>query len=285
MRKLIITVVAVSITLVACGAPQVGDALPLEEVRVQSVPLPPAPQEHEPQPTPATLTLSVAEGYTIARIGMAIEELGASTTTEFIGAAQTGDFSEFSLVAAMPRNPERFFALEGYLFPGVYEIYPDQSSESIIRHMLSQTEQMIDEDLRRSIAESGRTVDEILTLASIVQSESLGNDDAKPLVSSVIHNRIATGMMLQMCKTSFYVRDYIAPLYEGDPARFHEQYNTYMLHGLPAGPICNPGPSAIRAALAPARTNYFFYIWDDYDNFHFAATWEEHLANVQKYLR
>ena len=151
--------------------------------------------------------------------------------------------------------------------------------------MLAATEAHLSEDLRREIADSGRTVDEVIILASIVQAESLGNDEAKPLVSAVIHSRLRTGMMLQMCKTSFYVRDYIAPLYTGDPERFHRYYNTYMFHGLPAGPICNPGPSAIRAALSPAQADHFFYIWDDGGGFHFAARWEEHVANVQKYLR
>ena len=287
MKKLIL-LLAMLLALTGCSAILFGVTQTHEEVRTENISrpqVPPVPRQPAPQPVPSTLTLTVSPGYTLARIGATLEEMGVVTAAQFIHAAQTADFSDFALVAAMPQSPERFFVLEGYLFPGVYEIYPDESPEDIIRRMLANTESSIDDDLRSAIEQSGRTVDEVLIMASIIQSESLGNDDSKPLVSSVIHNRIGTGMMLQMCKTSFYVRDYIAPLYDGDVQRFHAYYNTYMFHGLPVGPIGNPGLSAIRAALSPAQTDYFFYIWDEDDNFHFAATWEEHQANVRQYLQ
>ena len=241
-------------------------------------------EEASPQAAANTLTLTIPEGYTLVRIGMMLEEMGVCTAEEFIQAAQTGDFSEFPLIAAQIPNSNRFLALEGYLFPGTYEIYADELPDSIIRRMLSKTERMIDDALREIIAESDFTVDEILIIASIIQKESLGDDDFKPLVSSVIHSRLSIGMMLQMCYTAFYVRDYIDPLFENEGHRFGAYYNTYICPALPAGAICNPGLSAIHAALFPAETQYFFYIWDRDNNFHFAATWEEHVANVQRYL-
>jgi len=287
MKKFIVILIVI-LTLSGCGAPRLGSAAPPEEMNTERASVQPALRDPVPQAGPAlreALTLSIPEGYTLVRIGMALEEMGVATAAEFVEAAQTLDFSGFPLLGQMPQNPGRFFALEGYLFPGVYKIYPSEPPESIIRRILLAAEDNIDEGLRRDIAQSGRTVDEVMILASIIQRESLGSDDAKPLVSAVIHNRLNTGMMLQMCKTSFYVRDYINLFYEGESDRFHAYYNTYMFRGLPAGPICNPGLSAIRAALSPAQADYFFYIWDEYDNFHFAATWEEHVANVEKYLR
>ncbi|MCL2857890.1 MAG: endolytic transglycosylase MltG [Oscillospiraceae bacterium] len=288
MRSLLIVLLLIALLLSACA--ETATPTP-ENLTTQETPQPqpttaPSPNRETSQPTtPTTLTLTIPEGYTLVQIAAAAQEAGIATSDEFIEVSQTGNFNEFPLIAAMPRSPERFFALEGYLSPGVYEISPEKTPEAIIRRMLAATEAALDANLRPKIADSGRTIDDVLILASIVQAESLGNDDAKPLVSAVIHNRLRTGMMLQMCKTSWYVRDYIAPLYEGEAQRFHARYNTYMFRGLPVGPIRNPGPSAIRAALAPAQADYFFYIWDEDDNFHFAATWEDHQANVQKYLR
>ena len=290
MKKFIV-ILAIALALSSCGVasyntggaePRAG-ALP-ESPRPEAAAIPPL-QEAPEQPLAYTLTLTIPEGFTLLQIGMALEELGVHTAEQFVHAAQTGDFGEFPLFAAQAPNPNRFLALEGYLFPGIYEIYLDEPPEDVIRRMLSVTEQMIDEDLRDAITRSGYTVDEIIIIASIIQKESLGNDEAKPLVSSVIHNRLNTGMMLQMCYTSFYVRDFIAPFFEGEDHPFGEFYNTYICPALPAGAISNPGLNAIRAALFPADTRYFFYIWDNDGGFHFAAEWEEHVANVQRYLR
>jgi len=275
----------IALTLSGCGIPRRGGAAaPQSPATPESADAPLAP-EAPPQVIPNTLALAIPEGYTLPQIGMLLEEMGVGTVIDFIEAAQTADFSGFPFIAARSPNPNRFFALEGYLFPDTYEIYPDDTPESVIRRILSNTENSIGGDLRQTIAEKGYTIDEIIILASIVQKESLGNDTVKPLVSSVIRNRINTGMMLQMCKTGFYVRDYINPFFDGDADHFHNFYNTYRLSGLPAGAICNPGLNAIHAALFPAETNYLFYIWDNDDGFHFAVTYEEHNANVQKYLR
>jgi len=284
MKRFIIIFIIILI-LSGCGSPNSGTDAPESPTIPEIAHLPPAHEEIAQPVAPETLILTIQEGYTLWRIGMTLEEMGVCTAVEFIEAAQTGDFSEFPLVAAQTPNPNRFLALEGYLFPGVYEIYAAEPPEAIIRRILANTERMIDEELRLVIAQGGYTVDEILTIASIIQKESLGNDAAKPLVSSVIHNRLNTGMMLQMCYTSFYVRDYIDTFFDGEPHPFAEHYNTYICHALPAGAICNPGLSAIRAALLPAETDYFFYIWDNDGNFHFAARWEEHVANVERYLR
>jgi UPF0755 protein len=248
--------------------------------RLSSAPAP----AFTPPPARPTLTLMIPEGFTLARIGMELEEMGLFTAAEFIDTAQNGDFSEFSLVAAQNFNPNRCFTLEGYLFPDTYEIYADDPPEAVIRRMLANLERRINDDLRREIAESGYTFDEILTIASIIEKEALGVD-VRLLVSSVIHNRLNIRMMLQMCYTDIYVRHVIEPFVDGGIERFNEFYNTYRAAALPPGAICNPGLAAIRAALNPADTAYFFFISDPEDNFHFAAGWDQHVANVQRYLQ
>ena len=282
--KYLILLLAVTLALTGCGAAGPGDGtpppnqLPLESVAAPSTPQSGGQAERE------TATLTILPGATLPEIGVLLEEMGLFSARSFMEAAESADLGDFPLLADRPPNPDRFFPLEGYLFPGVYEIDPNHPPLAVIRQILENTEAQIDGELRRLIAESGHTVEEVFIIASIIQKESLGNDQVKPLVSSVIHNRLNTGTMLQMCMTSFYVRDHIAPFYGGQAERFHDAYNTYIVPRLPAGPIGNPGLPAIRAALAPADTDYFFYIWDADDNFHFASQWEEHQANVQKYL-
>jgi len=278
--KLLAAILLVTAMLSGCAS-RVEDAQPpAAYIPENPAVTQPAPPTFRPQPAPPMLV--IAPGDTLVTIARSLEALGVVTAEEFIAAAQDGDFSE---IMHIPDDPQRFFALEGYLFPGQYMVHAHESADEILRRILTATERELSAILGGGSADE-RSVpwDLALTLASIVQAESLGNDEAKPLVSAVIRTRMAQGMMLQMCMTSFYVRDYIAPFYDGDPARWHELYNTYHFHGLPAGPICNPGHAAIAAALNPAQTAYLFYIWDNDGNFHFAVTYAEHRANVARYL-
>lgn len=228
---------------------------------------------------PLTVAITIPEGYTLARIGMMLEEKGICTADEFIAASQNGDFSEFSLVAAQAENPNRCFKLEGLLFPDTYEIYTDDTPDAIIRKILAHTEEKIGADIRAQIEESGYTADEIITMASIIQKEAFG-DDPMPLISSVLHNRLNEGMRLECDVTITYVEGAIKPFITGDVNRYNSYYNTYKCRALPAGAICNPGLSAIRAALSPAESDYLFFVTDKSKKYYFAATWEEHEANL-----
>ncbi len=228
----------------------------------------------------ATFTLTVPEGYTLARIGMQLEEMGICTAAEFISATQTADYSSSPLIAAQPYNENRCFTLEGYLFPNTYEFYTTATPEEIARTMLNQLELELQGEIAQAIAESGYTTDEILTMASIIEKESFGQD-IMALVSSVLHNRLEIGMRLQTDVTINYVEGAIKPFITGDEDRYNDYYNTYKCDALPAGPICNPGIQAIMAALNPADTNYFYFVTDSEQTYHFAETYEQHLINVE----
>ena len=124
-------------------------------------------------------------------------------------------------------------------------------------------------------------MDEILTIASIIQEEA-GRPDQDYKVSSVLHNRLNTGTKIECDVTITYLEDYCAPFLEdGLTDSNRENYNTYKCVALPAGPICNPGYSAIQAALYPEQTNYFFFVTDKDWNYYYAATWSEHVANCR----
>lgn len=224
--------------------------------------------------------LVVPEGYTLARIGMTLEEAGICTTQEFVDATQNGDYSGYSLIAAQPYNEHRCFTLEGYLFPATYEFGANVSLDEIIRTLLATTESRL-VAVSADIEASGYSTDEILTLASVIQKESFGTE-AMAMVSSVFHNRLAQGMPLQSDPTINYVEGAIKPFITGDVDRYNEYYNTYKCPALPAGPICNPGMEAINAALHPASTNYLYFLTDADNNYHFAEDFEGHKANREK---
>lgn len=228
---------------------------------------------------PQTYKLVIPEGFTLPRIGMKLEELGVCTADEFVAAAQDGDYSEFSLIAAQEENPNRCFTLEGYLFPATYDIYTGSSPEQIIRKLLRTTEERLAPYMQQ-IAESGYTVDEIITMASIIEKEAYGPPEMHN-IASVLHNRLSAGMQLQCDVTINYVEGAIKPFITGDENRYNEHYNTYKCPALPAGAICNPSSAAILAALQPAQTNYLYFLCDENNVFYYAETYDGHLANIE----
>lgn len=259
---------AVEETSVSERAVQTVEALPSDTV-----------SESSETSAPEILTLTIPEGYTLARIGMRLEELGVCSAQMFIDAAQSGDFSQFPLVAAQLPDERRCFRLEGYLFPDSYQIYATDSPEVILQRILTHTEQKIDAVLREQIAASGYTIDEILTLASIIEKEAFGHEQM-PMISSVLHNRLNQGIPLQCDVTINYVEGAIKPFISGDPNRYNTYYNTYKCEALPAGAICNPSLAAIQAALSPAQSDYLFFVTDADKQYYYASTWEGHLENI-----
>lgn len=238
-----------------------------------------APAEEAKAPETEILTLTVPEGYTLPRIAMVLEEMDVCTVESFIEAAQTGEFGDFPLVAAQAEDERRCFRLEGYLFPDTYQIYSTDTPDAIIRRMLDHTERKFTAELRQQVEASGFTADEILILASIIEKEAFGHGQM-PLISSVLHNRLEQGMRLQCDVTITYVEGAIKPFITGDINRYNEYYNTYKCDALPSGAICNPGMDAIQAALAPAESDYLYFVTDKGQNYYYAETWEEHERNV-----
>lgn len=227
-----------------------------------------------------TTTLTIPEGTTLAKIGMILEEKEICTAQEFIAASQETDYSKFPLIAAQQKNPNRCFKLEGYLFPDTYEIYTTESPQVIIERILAHTEKKISDQMRAQIANSGYSIDEIITMASIIEKEAFGHEQM-PMISSVLHNRLKAGMQLQCDVSIVYVEGAIKPFISGDQNRYNSHYNTYKCPALPAGAICNPGYDAIMAALNPAESSYIYFLTDKEKNYYYAETWEEHQQNIK----
>lgn len=182
-------------------------------------------------------------------------------------------------------NDQYFVKLEGYLFPDTYFVDLDMNEDQVTRMMLDQFANIYNK-YAADIANSGYSLQQILTLASIIQFES-GNPAEMKDISGVLHNRLAQGMPLQSSVTVCYALydDFNTSEQCETNTDIDSPYNTYLHEGLPIGPILNPGEAAIEAAIFPNQNEYLYFVSDIYGDgqTYFASTYEEHLANVERF--
>lgn len=173
--------------------------------------------------------------------------------------------------------------LEGYLFPDTYFFKKETEPKDIIKKMLSTFETKVWEKKSGDIEKTGRTLPEIITMASVVEKE-VDTDEDRRLVSGLFWNRIAIGQPLQSCATVAFALSKNKDQFSFEDTRVESPYNTYINKGLPAGPISNPGISSIEAAIYPEDSNYNYFLSDpETGKTIFSSTLEEHNANKVKY--
>lgn len=208
-----------------------------------------------------TVTIVIPEGFSTMQIAARLESNGVCSKADFVNAAQSYAIKSFSV----PQSSNRCFRYEGYLYPDTYTFYINDKPVDVLKKMLN-----------NYAARSGMPSDDTLILASIIEKE-VRSDEQMTLVSSVLHNRLKSGMKLQCDPTREYVNKYITgnPLVT-NPEKFAALYNTYKCPALPAGPICNPGLRAIKAAKNPADSNYLYFFFGNDNQNHYAETLEEH---------
>lgn len=200
-----------------------------------------------------TVNFTIPEGYTIYQTASAITAKGLGDYDTLVSLIEAGDF-EYDFLKDAQNNKNK---LEGYLFPNTYTVDEGMNEEQIIKVMLDQFEKQP----YKVYAESGSSysLNDIITVASIIERECKV-DEERPLVASVIYNRLAKGMPLQMCSTVQYVLGKQKEVLTYADTRIESPYNTYTNTGLPPGPICSPGLAAIKAALNPADTDYLYFV-------------------------
>ena len=182
---------------------------------------------------------------------------------------------------------ERKYVLEGYLSPNTYEVYVTASAEEIIRKLLSQTEAAFPVELQDRAEELGLTMDQTLTLASLIEKEAKESDFAR--VSAVFHNRLKANMRLESDVTIHYITGIRKMALADSDLTVNSPYNTYQVNGLPVGPICNPSPAAIRAALYPDETmiaeKYLYFCAKEPESgeLYFSKTLDQHRRAVEAY--
>lgn len=235
--------------------------------------------EQEGSTASNTVRVTIPEGASAAEIGGLTQEKGLFTRAEFL--AQINRSTEASpLVQEIGDWENRAFLLEGYLFPDTYEFYKDATPEQVIQKLLNNIEKKITDAHKARARELGMRMDEVLSLASVIQAEA-GDPKQMKTVSSALHNRLNSKShpKLECDVTIFYLEQDVQPYLTEDKDRFNSFYNTYKCTGLPEGPICNPGLNAIEAALYPEQTDYFYFATDKAGNYYYAKTLEEHNRN------
>ncbi len=243
-----------------------------------------------------TVNVMIAEGQNVLEVAQTLKDNGVlSETDKFLELCGSDNFDEdFSFLKDIKNGKDRYYKLEGYLYPDTYEFYKNEDAENVIYKFLNNYEMKITEkqDVRGydnlttvkkmlEESDSGYTLDEIMIIASIIQAEAANTDDMYN-VSSILHNRLEADAdwgvsNLGLDSTKFY------PYRNGEtaPDGFTSKYDTYEEAGLPEGPICNPGMEAIKAALNPNSTSYYYFCHDSEGNAYYASTIYEHNANLE----
>ena len=227
--------------------------------------------------------VTIPEGFTTDEIIDLFVSEGIGTKEGFADAIQNGDFG-YDFLSEIPDREGRVYRLDGYLFPDTYFVYTDSTEIEIISKLLANFNRKFDETLRREAKRMGYTVDEIVSLASIIEREAYYRSDMSG-ISSVFHNRLENRSypFLQSDATVKYAKEVLGDmtaLVANDLDTLESPYNTYLNKGLPPGAICSPGKDAIMAAIYPADTNYYYFVSAKDKSTIFSHTYAEHLRAV-----
>jgi len=173
-------------------------------------------------------------------------------------------------------------SLEGFLFPDTYTFSKIDGAEFIIDHIVQNFLRKYERDFKQEAVAKGWRLEQLITLASIIEKET-GAPEERELISSVFHNRLKKKMRLQSDPTTIYgIPNFDGNLRRADLTRY-SPYNTYVISGLPPGPIANPGWASIRAALNPARTNFLYFVSNNKGGHIFSETYLQHQRQVNSF--
>ena len=193
----------------------------------------------------------------------------------------SGSLPEDSFLSSVPSD----IFLEGYFFPDTYRIFNDASLDDVVLKVLNNFNEKLSLEMLEDIKKQGKSLHEIITMASLIEKEVRSEKDMK-IVSGIFWNRIEVRQALESCATLAYILGEDKKQYTYEDTEIKSSYNTYKNPGLPPGPISNPGLNAIKAAIYPEKTDYYYFL-SRFDNGEtvFSKTYDEHLRNKAKYLR
>ena len=233
--------------------------------------------------------LTIPEGSNVMDIIKIFTDKGIGTREGFIKAINEFDYSEYfdfidEVYAA--DTADRIYRLEGYLYPDTYDFYSDAKESQIIYKLLENFDSKFSEQMKKDAAEAGYTMDQIITIASIVQKEAYYYEDLDQ-IASVFFNRLAkktTYPKLESDATTVYAIELATgtrPEKLGDAElAFNSPYNTRVYNGLTPGAICSPGYDAIMCTIYPASTSYYYFVADKDGHNIYSRTYEEHKKAV-----
>lgn len=226
----------------------------------------------------STKNVTVPEGKTVPQIAEIWEQAGLCTAEEFLTACAEVDLPYDFLPEGSPTD-EAYNRLEGFLFPETYNVRLNWGAEDLVRLQIAQFAKVWDDDRAAAAKALGYSPAEIVTVASLIEREARVASE-RPLIASVIYNRLAIDQLLQIDATIQYILGEQVERVLYSDLKIDDPYNTYIYKGLPPGPICSPGASCIDAALSPADTEYYYYRTknDGSGEHNFAKTYAEHQA-------
>ena len=218
--------------------------------------------------------VTVVEGDSLREIAGKLSEKNIVGREDFLDLSRDGEFLKSFNIAAP--------SFEGYLYPETYKIPKGMDPQEAVGMMINKMREKFSDKLRERAKEIGLSERDVLTLASIVEKEAV-TDEERPLISAVYHNRLKKRMLLQADPTSIYgVKSSREKITYNDLLR-KTPYNTYVIKGLPPGPIASPGIKSITAALYPAKVPYLYFVSNNDGTHHFSVSAAEHLAAVKEY--
>ncbi len=239
-----------------------------------------------------TVSVVFPEGITLLDAAKLLEEKGViSDYHELIYTFNSEKFG-YDYESLIDNKGNKFYPMEGYFYPDTYNFYLDDSSYNVVKTVREHFNSKFTEKMKVTMRENGMNMDQVITLASIVQAEA-GSVKDMPKVASVFLNRLndsANFPRLESDATDTYYNDvikveaeYSKTYTESEIEAFKDLYNTYIVNGLPAGPICNPGLEAINAVLHPAKTDYIYFCSNTKTKkTYFAKTLSKHKKNLLK---
>lgn len=218
--------------------------------------------------------ITIAEGLKLSQIAELLEEADIAEKAKFL--AEAGSPNLLSRLGLEGQG------IEGYLFPDTYYFPPFISEREILIAMTNQFRTVFSPAMEAQAEALGLSLHEVITLASLIEKET-GREAERPLISAVFHNRIKRHIPLQSDPSVIYgLKRFFGTLTRRD-LQSHTPYNTYLLRGLPPGPICNPGLSSLKAALDPAKVPYLYFVSKNDGSHLFSVSLEDHNRAVKIY--
>ena len=227
------------------------------------------------------ISITIPEGFSNEKIDERLAENGLIEKESFTNFSEAGNlnFLAYDFLQDKPENT----GLQGYYFPDTYEYYKNSAIEDIAKKMLDNFDRKLSQELREEIKKQNKSIFETLILASIIEKEAgFAKDMGK--ISSVFHNRLKLDYPLESDATINYITKSGRSQSTYEDLQIDSPYNTYKYAGLPPTPICNPGFNAIKTAIYPEETDYFFFLTPLDRKAIFSETYAEHLKNQSKYL-
>ncbi len=245
----------------------------------------------QPSPVRLTVTVTITEGMNLESIAKLLQEKEVIENAQSF-LEQCNDltaFESFSFVSGLKNRQGVRYQLEGYLFPDTYNFYVGSSNAAVINTLLTRFSGVFTPDMQAKAEQMGMSMNEVITLASIVQSEGLTKDFNK--ISAVFHNRLKADMTLGSDVCVQYAINKKKLVLTAEELNVDSPYNTHKNKGLPPGPICSPGKKAIEAVLSPdadiINGKYYYFTLTDpaTGELAFSKTYEEHLRIVEKWRK